>query len=194
MLRTLLTAGLTVMLALTSALSAQAPKPAAGAPAAGKPAAGNIVTIDTLKGQIQLETLPGDAPKSVQRFIELAKQGFYREQRFHWVQANLIQAGDPLSRDMSKMDKWGSGGSGPRNVLRPLGVAEPSKRPFNRGMVGLAYTTGTKPENADSQFFIIKQTSPNLNGKYAVIGRVTKGMDVVDKIERLDAIKMLTVK
>jgi cyclophilin family peptidyl-prolyl cis-trans isomerase len=151
------------------------------------------VTLETTKGAIEIETLP-DAPKSVERFLELARKPFYRGQRFHWVQSNLVQSGDPLSRDMTKMPKWGTGGSGNAFALRPLGVAETSKRPFARGIVGLAYLTGSKPENADSQFFIVKVTTPDLNGKYAPIGRVTKGMAVVDKIERMDSIKQVTVK
>jgi cyclophilin family peptidyl-prolyl cis-trans isomerase len=187
MLRSLLTVGLAVVVALASATSLAAQAPGAAA----KPA---VVVLETTKGTIEIETLPGDAPKSVQRFLELAKRAFYRGQRFHWVQANLIQTGDPLTRDMTKMDKWGTGGSGVGSALRPLGVAETSKRPFTRGIVGLAYNTGYKPESADSQFFIIKGPSPNLNGKYAVIGRVTKGMDVVDKIERLDSIKQVTIR
>jgi len=190
MLRPLLTMCVATMLALTSAstLGAQASK------ATPKPPAGATVVLETAKGTIEIETLPGDAPKSVARFLELAKASFYREQRFHWVQPHLIQTGDPLSRDMTKMDKWGTGGSGPRLTPRPIGVAETSKRPFTRGIVGLAYVTGRPPDSADSQFFILKVANPNLNGKYAVIGRVTKGMDVVDKIEKLDVIKMVSIK
>jgi cyclophilin family peptidyl-prolyl cis-trans isomerase len=185
MLRSLLTAGLAATVALAGVtISAQAPK----APA------GTKVIFETNKGTIEIETLPGDAPKSVERFVELAKRSFYRGQRFHWVQSNLVQSGDPLSRDMTKMTKWGTGGSGPGNASRALGVAETSKRAFTRGIVGLAYVTGAKPESADSQFFIVKVATPDLNGKYAVIGRVTSGMNVVDKIEKLDTIKMVTVK
>jgi cyclophilin family peptidyl-prolyl cis-trans isomerase len=189
MLRSLLTVGLTAAVALTSAtaFNAQAPAPAAKAAAA-------TVILDTAKGTIEIETLPGDAPKSVERFLELAKRGFYRQHRFHWVQTNLVQTGDPLTRDMSKMEKWGFGGSGPNFAARPVGVAETSKRAFVRGVVGLAYLTGRKPESADSQFFILKTASPQLTGKYPAIGRVTKGMDVVDKIERLDVVKNVSVK
>ena len=186
MLRSLLTVGVAVTLAFaaTTSFSAQAPK----APAAA------TVVLETTKGIIEIETLPGDSPKSVERFIELAKRSFYREQRFHWVQSNLVQAGDALSRDMTKLAKWGTGGSGPAFASRPLGVAETSKRPFTRGLVGLAYVTGMKPESADSQFFIIKAATPDLNGKYAAIGRVTKGMAVVDKIEKMDVIKKVEVR
>ncbi len=186
MLRPLLTLCLTLAMVLmgVTTFSAQT----------AKPAAGPTVIMQTSKGAIEIETLPGDAPKSVERFLELAKKGLYREQRFHWVQANLVQAGDPLSRDMTKMSKWGTGGSGQNFALRPIGIAETSKRAFTRGIVALAYNTGAKPERADSMFFILKGPSPMLTGKYAVLGRVTKGMDVVDKIEKFDVIKMVTVK
>jgi cyclophilin family peptidyl-prolyl cis-trans isomerase len=178
------------MLAITSAsaLRGQASK------ATPKTPAGPTVVLETAKGTIEIETLPGEAPKSVARFLELAKGSFYRQQRFHWVQPHLIQTGDPLSRDMTKTDKWGTGGSGPGFKPRPIGVAETSKRPFTRGTVGLAYITGRPPDSADSQFFILKVANPSLNGKYAVIGRVTKGMNVVDKIEKLDVIKMVSIK
>jgi peptidylprolyl isomerase len=185
MLRSVLTVGLTTAVALASATAFSAQTPDAPAPA--------TVVLVTTKGQIEIETLPAEAPKSVERFVQLARRALYRGQRFHWVQENLIQTGDPLSRDMTKMDKWGTGGSGPSFSVRPVGVAETSKRPFNRGIVGLAYLTGRKPETADSQFFIVKGPSSNLNGKYAVIGRVTKGMDVVDKIARMDSITAVTV-
>src|SRR5262245_49762784 len=184
MLRSLLTIGSIAVVALTSvpALNGQAAKPATP-----------IVIFDTSKGQIEIQTT-NDAPKSVERFLDLAKRNFYRGQRFHFVQSDLVQVGDPLSRDMAKMQEWGKGGSGPGNKPKPLGVAEPSKTPLNRGVVVLAYTTGYKPESADSQIYIFKNARTDLNGKYAVIGRVTKGMAVVDKIARLDEIKMVTVK
>jgi cyclophilin family peptidyl-prolyl cis-trans isomerase len=187
MLRSLLTVGSIAVVALTSvsALNGQAAKPATTT---------TTVIFDTSKGQIEIQTTPGDSPKSVERFLELAKRSFYRGQRFHFVQSDLVQVGDPLSRDMAKMQEWGKGGSGAGNKPRPLGVAEPSKTPLNRGVVALAYLTGYKPESADSQIFIFKVARTDLNGKYAVIGRVTKGMTVVDKIAKMDEIKMVTVK
>jgi cyclophilin family peptidyl-prolyl cis-trans isomerase len=185
MLRSLLTVGSIAVVALTSvtAINGQAAKPAT-----------TTVILDTTKGQIEIQTSPADAPKSVERFLELAKGSFYREQRFHFVQSDLVQVGDPLTRDLTKMKDWGKGGSGPGFKPRPIGVAETSKTPLSRGVVALAYLTGSRPESADSQIFIFKVARTDLNGKYAVIGRVTKGMAVVDKIERLDTIKMVTVK
>jgi peptidylprolyl isomerase len=77
---------------------------------------------------------------------------------------------------------------------KPIGVAETSKRKFERGIVGLAYRTDRKPETADSQFFILTGPNPALNGKYAPLGKVVKGIEVVDKIAAEDLIKNVTVK
>ena len=155
---------------------------------------GPVVVLTTVKGVIEIETFPSEAPKSVARFVDLAKHGLYRGTRFHWVQPGVAQVGDPQSRDMTKRNDWGRGGSGPLFRTVPVGVAEIGKRQFDRGIVGLAYQTGQKPENADCQFFILKIANPALNGKYAAIGRVTKGMAVVDKIAIEDMIKDVTVR
>lgn len=165
-------------------------------PAPQKPgaAAGPTLVLDTVKGVIEIELFPAEAPKSVARILELAKQGFYRGQRFHWVTRGIAQFGDPHSRDMTKEKQWGTGGSGYRNSLRPIGVLEPSKRKFERGMVGYAYRSNQRAEDADSQMFILTAPNPPLNGKYALVGQVTKGMAVVEKLEMADTIKNLTIK
>jgi peptidylprolyl isomerase len=189
MVRPLFAASLAAALLLPhSTLSSQAGKTAA-APA---PA---VVVLETSRGIIEIETLPGDAPKSVEHFVELAKKNFYRGQRFHWVQPGIVQTGDPLSRDLTKQKDWGTGGSGLRNMPKPIGVAEiSSKRKFDRGIVGLAYRPDRKPESADSQFFILTGPNPALNGKYAPIGKVIKGIEVADKIVFMDVIKNVSVK
>ena len=166
--------------------------PLAGQSKSASPAP--VVVLTTVKGVIEIETFPSEAPKSVERFVDLAKHGLYRGTRFHWVQPGVAQGGDPQSRDMTKRDDWGRGGSGPLFRTVPIGVAEVVKRQFDRGIVGLAYRTGQKPADADCQFFILKIANPALNGKYAAIGRVTKGMAVVDKIEVADMIKDVTVR
>jgi cyclophilin family peptidyl-prolyl cis-trans isomerase len=156
-------------------------------------AAAPVVVIETAKGVIEIETFT-DAPKSTEHFVELARKGFYRGQRFHWVQPGIVQTGDPMSRDLTKRSDWGTGGSGPRNAVKPIGVAETSKRKFERGIVGLAYRTDRKAESADSQFFILTGPNPALNGKYAPLGKVIKGIEIVDKIELGDVIKNVSVK
>ena len=183
----LIVAAAIVLLPATSVISLHA-QARAGTPA------GPVVVLTTVKGVIEIETLPAEAPKSVARFVELAKSGFYRGNRFHWVTAGVVQVGDQLSRDMTKRDLWGTGGSGIKQSPRPIGVAELSKRRFERGIVGYAYRSGHKPELADSQIFILTAPNPQLNGKYAVLGRVVKGMDVVDKIAMADMIKDVSVR
>jgi cyclophilin family peptidyl-prolyl cis-trans isomerase len=106
----------------------------------------------------------------------------------------VVQFGDQLSRDMTKKDQWGKGGSGPRQGVRPLGVNEINKRQFVRGVVGMAHQPWEDPEAGDCQLFIVKVANPALNGKYVAIGRVAKGMDVVDKLEVEDVIKDVSVK
>jgi cyclophilin family peptidyl-prolyl cis-trans isomerase len=161
-------------------------------PAAGQspPApAAPVIVLDTDKGVIEITTFPADAPKAVAHVLALVRSGFYRGLRFHWVQPGVIQAGDPMTRRMTKINEWGTGGSGKR-----IGVAEISKRPFVRGMVGLYYQSGWKPEDSDSQFFILKLNNPALDGKYIAIGRVTKGMEVADRIAKTDLLKIVYVK
>lgn len=188
MRRFLLTVGLAATFLISfTAVHGQGAKPAPG-PAAP------IVVIETTKGVIEIETFPNQAPKSVARFLELIKRGFYRGQRFHWVATGVIQAGDPNSRDLTKQKEWGMGGSGPRNTNKPIGVAEPYKGRFERGIVGYAYRPTWKPETADSMFFILTGPNPNLNGKYAALGKVIKGIQVADKIEILDVIKNISVR
>src|ERR1017187_3474739 len=147
-------------LAATSIAASQA-KPAAATP---------IVVFETVKGTIEIELFAADAPKSVAHIVDLVRKGFYRGLRFHRVTASLAQVGDPQTRNMAMQAYWGSGTSG-----APIGVSEISKKHSHvRGAVGLAYA-GT-PQDADSQFYIMKRASPSLDADYAVIGMVITGM------------------
>jgi cyclophilin family peptidyl-prolyl cis-trans isomerase len=153
------------------------------------PAAAPIIVLETVKGLIEIETFPEDAPKTVARIVELVKRNFYNGLRFHRVVPNgLVQVGDPTSRDMSKESLWGRAGSG-----KPLGVAEISKRRRHvRGAVSMAHVGD--PKLADSQFFIVLSTQPKWDGEYTVFGRVTKGMDVVGRLQKADILKRASVK
>ena len=156
----------------------------------GQPAAaGTVLVLDTVKGTIEIDLFDKDAPKSIEHILVLVRRGFYRGLRFHWVQPAVIQFGDPTSRNMAQQNVWGEGGSGQR-----IGVAEFGKRPFEKGSVGVAYRAGQTPTDADSQMFICKVANPGLNGKYTMNGHVTKGMDVVEKIEFADIVKSVYVK
>jgi len=170
--------------ALTAGISAW-PQPQAKSPGAGP-----IVVLETVKGTIEFETYPEEAPKTVARVVELVKKNFYNGQRFHRAEPNfVVQIGDPVTRDMSRRDWWGRGGSG-----KPLGVSEiTKKRRALLGAVAMAYP-GTDKLAADSQFFILRRNAPELEGKYTVFGKVLSGMDVVAKLQQADVLKRAYLK
>ena len=167
------------------------PSPAAG-PAQTTPGAGPIIVVETIRGTFEFETYPDDAPKTVEHVLALVKKGFYNGQRFHRAVPNfVVQVGDPQSRDMSKREWWGRGdftGSG-----RPVGVAEISKKHLHvSGAVAMAHPGN--PADADSQFYVTLTAIPKLNGKYAVIGHVVSGADVLAKLQVADLLKKAYVK
>ena len=153
------------------------------------PGTGPVIVLETAKGVIEFETYPEEAPKTVARIVELVKRNFYNGQRFHRVVPNLlVQVGDPTSRDMSRREWWGRAGSG-----KPIGAAEiTKKRRHLRGAVAMANVGD--PKTADSQFYIVMRPAPEWDGKYTVFGRVTKGMDVVVRIQPADVLKKASVK
>ena len=175
----LLSLGLVVMVSLGVAVSARQKTPGAGP----------IIVLETAKGAIEFETYPEEAPKTVERVLELVKKNFYNGLRFHRAEPNfVVQVGDPVSRDVSRQAWWGRQGFG-----KPLGVAEiTKKRRHGAGAVSIAHSGS--PAQADSQFFITRRAAPELDGKYAVFGKVLKGMDVVAKIQRGDILKRAYVR
>jgi cyclophilin family peptidyl-prolyl cis-trans isomerase len=154
------------------------------------PGAGPVVVLETAKGAIEFETFPEEAPKTVARILELVRKNFYNGLRFHRAEPKfLVQIGDPVSRDVSRQAWWGQAGSG-----KPLMAAEiTKKRRHVRGAVGMAYA-GTDAKLADSQFYIVLRDAPSLDGRYAVFGRVIKGMEIVEKIERGDVLRKAAVR
>jgi len=170
--------------------SGQAPATPAAADAKPSPGAGPIVVVETAaKGTFEFETYPNEAPKSVEHILTLVRRNFYNGLRVHRiVRGQLVQFGDPLSRDMSKRDYWGTGGSG-----KPVGVSEVSpKRKHSVGSVALAHAGN--PRGADSQMYIMLIAQPKYDKDYTVIGRVISGMSVVQKLEETDVIRRATVK
>jgi cyclophilin family peptidyl-prolyl cis-trans isomerase len=154
------------------------------------PGAGPIIVLETVRGTIEFETYPEEAPKTVARVIELVKKNFYNGLRFHRAEPNfVVQVGDPVSRDYSRQEWWGRQSSG-----KPIGVAEiTKKRRHVLGAVSIAYP-GTDKAAADSQFFITRRAAPELDGKYTVFGKVLTGQDVVAKIQRGDVLKRAYLK
>lgn len=155
------------------------------------PGAGPVIVLETAKGTIEFETYPEEAPKTVAQIVGLVKRNFYNGLRFHRAEGSLgaVQIGDPQTRNMLMKDYWGRAASG-----KPIGVAEiTKKRKHVRGSVAMAYP-GTDPKSADSQFFIDTKPHPEWDGKYAVFGKVIKGIEVVDKIQVADVVKKASVK
>jgi peptidyl-prolyl cis-trans isomerase B (cyclophilin B) len=153
------------------------------------PGAGPVIVIETVKGTIEFETYPEDAPKTVAHIVALVRRGFYNGLRIHRAEPNfVIQMGDPQSRDMSKKELWGTKDSG-----KSIGVAEiTKKRTHKKGAVGMAHAGNAAA--ADSQFYITRRATPSLDGRYTVFGQVIAGSDVVDKIQPGDMIKKMSVK
>jgi peptidylprolyl isomerase len=130
----------------------------------------NTVIIETDKGTVVMQLRPDIAPQHAERIKVLVKEGFYDGAPFHRViDGFMAQTGDPTGTGM--------GGS-----KLPDLPAEFSNADFVRGAVGMA--RAQDPNSANSQFFIMLDAAPHLNGQYTVIGEVTEGMDVVDKIKK----------
>lgn len=145
-------------------------------------------------GSITIELYSNIAPKAVERFKELAKEGFYNGVTFHRVNKSVIQSGDPLSKDNDPTND-GSGRSEKPNVK-----AEFSDIPYDTGIVGAA--RGQDFDSANSQFFITLKREPGFDRRYTVFGKVIDGMSNVRTIagaprsgERpIDDIRIKTIK
>ncbi len=136
----------------------------------------NII-INTNFGKISFKTLPDLAPETVRNFEKLAKDGFYNGTFFHRVIPGfMIQGVDPNTKGGEK-STWGTGGPG--YSLK----AEFSSRSHLRGIVSMARSQD--PDSAGSQFFIITADSTFLDRQYTVFGEVIEGMEVADKIVKL---------
>ncbi|SFJ16921.1 Cyclophilin type peptidyl-prolyl cis-trans isomerase/CLD [Phyllobacterium sp. CL33Tsu] len=141
----------------------------------------NTMTIKLKDGDVKVELLPKLAPKHVEQIKALAKEGAYDNVVFHRVIPGFMaQTGDVQYGNAEKgfnAQAAGTGGS-----TRPDLPAEFSKEPFVRGVVGMARSQN--PNSANSQFFIMFTEYPSLNGQYTVVGKVTSGMEYVDKIKK----------
>ncbi len=133
-----------------------------------------VVTIEMENGdQIKAELYPEIAPNTVNNFISLVKKGFYNGLIFHRVISGfMIQGGCPQGTGM------GGPGYCIKGEFSQNGFANPLKH--TEGVLSMA--RAMHPDSAGSQFFIMHKTSPHLDGAYAAFGKVTEGMDVVNKI------------
>jgi peptidyl-prolyl cis-trans isomerase B (cyclophilin B) len=134
--------------------------------------------LETSMGNIVIEFFPDKAPQHVRHFIELVKSNYYRGIIFHRLIRNvMIQGGDPNTKDPAKRSLYGTGGLGTMK-------AEITNTPFVRGTVGAALYPNSL-NSAGSQFFICVTDLAEFNRKYTAWGKVTEGMDVVEKISRV---------
>jgi cyclophilin family peptidyl-prolyl cis-trans isomerase len=134
--------------------------------------------VSTDAGSFRFEFAPDKAPKHVAQFIKLAREGYYDGGAFHRVVMNgIIQGGDPLLKDpKTPRNLWGTGGL---NLL----AGEISDLKHERGVVSTVRIP-SKPDSDGAQFFVCVVPQPTLDGQFSTFGRVTEGMDVVEKISQ----------
>jgi cyclophilin family peptidyl-prolyl cis-trans isomerase/HEAT repeat protein len=133
--------------------------------------------VNTDKGAFIIELLAEEAPLNVDNFVQLAQKGYFDNVTFHRVVPNfVVQGGDPR----------GDGNGGPGYQIR----CEINEVPYERGAVGMALSG---KDTGGSQWFVTHSPQPHLDGGYTVFGRVTSGMEVVDRIVRGDRILSISV-
>ena len=129
------------------------------------------VVMETTMGIITLELFPDAAPKHVERFLDLVDDGFYNGLTFHRaLKGSLIQGGDPRGD-----------GTGNAGTTIPAEISNLQHLPGT-----LAMARGEDPNSASCQFYICLTQIPALDGKYTVFGQVVEGLDVADKISRVE--------
>lgn len=136
-----------------------------------------VITLEK-GGEVRIEFFPGDAPRTVESFVTLARKGFYDGLTFHRVVPGfVVQGGDPK----------GDGTGGPGYTLK----AEFNRRKHVRGTVAMARSQ--HPDSAGSQFYITFGPQPQLDGQYTVFGQVVAGMEHVDRIRVGDRMKSVRI-
>ena len=160
---------------------------ALGQASKAKPAPAPNAVIAFEKGDVTLEFWPGDAPNHVKNFLDLVRKGFYDGQRVHRVEPGfVVQFGDPQSKTLPMTDpRIGTGGPG--YTIK----AEFNKQKHVRG--SLAMARSQHPDSAGSQFYITYGPTPHLDGNYTVFGKVTSGMEHVDRIKQGDRMKSVVI-
>ncbi len=150
-------------------------------PVTPPPSLGPKAILKTKFGDIHITFYPDIAPNHVANFIKLAKSGFYDGTIFHRVIPGfMIQGGDPNTKSSLRKDTYGQGGPKDEKGNPVLLKAEFNDTPHKRGIVSMA--RANEPDTAGSQFFIVVEPSPFLDGKYTAFGEVTKGLGIADRI------------
>ena len=134
------------------------------------------ITMDSGK-VIRLELYPETAPITVENYLDLVKKGFYNGLTFHRIISGfMIQGGDPDGNGM------GGPGYSIKGEFKSNGVDNPLKH--EKGVISMARSMD--PNSAGSQFFIMHEAAPHLDGQYAAFGKVIEGLDVVDEIASVE--------
>ena len=134
-----------------------------------------VAVIKTSEGDMVAEFWPDVAPKTIENFKKLARQGFYDGTAFHRViKGFMIQGGDPLTKDESKRASWGTGDPGYKIA------AEFNEKSHRRGVLSMARSSD--PNSAGSQFFICHGDPTFLDRQYTAFGKLIKGDEVLEKI------------
>jgi len=150
-------------------------------PVTPPPSFGPKAILKTKFGDIHIKFYPDVAPNHVANFIKLAKSGFYDGTIFHRVIPGfMIQGGDPNTKSSLRKDTYGQGGPKDEKGNPILLKAEFNDTPHKRGIVSMA--RANEPDTAGSQFFIVVEPSPFLDGKYTAFGEVIKGLGIADRI------------
>ena len=158
-----------------TALAQEKKEEAAPARKAEAASTNEVAVITTTAGEMVVEFWPEVAPKTVENFKKLAKQGFYDGTAFHRIiKGFMIQGGDPNTKDPAKEDQYGTGGPGYQIN------AEFNDRKHVRGVLSMARSQN--PNSAGSQFFIMLGPAPFLDKQYTGFGKLIKGDDVLAKI------------
>ena len=137
-----------------------------------------VVTFVMENGDVfKAELYPEIAPQSVNNFISLIKKGFYDGLTFHRIIPGfMIQGGDPE----------GTGCGGPGYSIKGEFASNGFKNDLKHTKGVLSMARSMMPNSAGSQFFIMHETSPHLDGEYAAFGKITQGQDIIDKIALVD--------
>ena len=153
-----------------------------------EPIEGSVVTLTTTKGDITFDLFRDKAPLTTLNFLTLAKSGFYDNIIFHRIIPDFMaQVGDPKTKEAGMEAAWGTGGPG----YAIADEFDPSLTHDSEGVVSMA---NSGPNTGGSQFFITYEATTWLDGKHAVFGKVTSGMDVLRQLEVGDKILSVTIK
>lgn len=145
-------------------------------------------TITTTKGDITATLFRDKAPLTTANFLNLAQDGFYDNIVFHRVIPDFMaQVGDPLTKEPGMEARWGTGGPG-------YMIADEFDPELKHDKPGILSMANSGPNTGGSQFFITYEATPWLDGKHAVFGEVTAGIEVLNLIEQGDKILAISFK